>query len=176
MKKQKSILFSAFLFIVMLFSTNIFAQTSCCTTKKDEVKSSCCETKKDKSSCKTQTASKEKSTSGCTPSECRGAKTKFGEAKVISNLRADLIALKADMENSTKPSFNARSYDIHDIIGETDDESIQIIVKEVKIIEKAFKNKANYKMSNFELPESKAKQISYLKNRIGTLKKELSTI
>tara|TARA_Y100000385_G_scaffold280105_1_gene330716 strand:- start:1230 stop:1676 length:447 start_codon:yes stop_codon:yes gene_type:complete len=113
-------------------------------------------------------------TSGCTPSNCRGAKTKFGEAKVISELRLDLIDLKADMEKSKNPSFDSKWYDIHGIIGDSDSESLEIIVKEVQKIEKAFEEKLNHESGNFELPENKAKQITYLTERIEGLKKQLS--
>ena len=110
-------------------------------------------------------------TSGCTPSACRGAKTKFGEAKVISQLRLDLIDLKGEMETSKDPSFAERSYDINGIIGNTDAESIEIIINEVKIIEDEFAEKLNYEATAFELPDNKAKQIDFLSTRIQTLKK-----
>lgn len=108
-------------------------------------------------------------TPGCKPSSCRGAQTKFGEAKVISEVRADLIALKADMEKSVIPSFNERSYDIHNIIGESDEESIAIIVKEVKLIEAEFTIKLDSVFDEFTLPSSKAKQVKYLTGRIQQL-------
>ncbi len=126
-----------------------------------------------KSDCKIEVAAKNESTSGCSPSSCRGAKTKFGEAKVISNLRGDLIALKAAMENSSFPKFEARSYDIHGIVGENDDESLKIIVDELKIMEKDFSVKTTYSPVSFDLPKTKAKQIAYLENRIDILKKNL---
>lgn len=112
-------------------------------------------------------------TSGCTPSNCRGAKTKFGEAKVISDLRLNLIELKADMEQSKSPSFDAKSYDIHGIVGESDDESLEILVKEVKLVEEAFVQTLNHQPTEFVLPENKAKQISYLNTRIEVLQKLL---
>lgn len=122
------------------------------------------------SSCCAATA---ETTSGCTPSNCRGAQTKFGEAKIISDLRLNLIDLKADLEKSDNHSFDPRSYDIHGIIGETDDESIEIIVKEVKIIEEEITEKLDQKIASFELPENKAKQIQYLNGRITSLHKAL---
>ena len=70
------------------------------------------------------------STSGCTPSNCRGEKTKFGEAKVISNLRKDLIALKAKMENYKTHTFSNKAITVHGIVGESDEESITIIKNE----------------------------------------------
>ena len=126
-----------------------------------------CQSKKAKA-VKTATA-----TSGCTPSACRGAKTKFGEAKVISNLRSNLITLKADMEKSKSPSFDERSYDIHGIVGTSDDESLAIIANEVLLIEDAFAKKLNHQASEFTLPENKAKQVQYLSLRINELKKRL---
>ncbi len=113
------------------------------------------------------------STSGCSPTACRGAKTKFGEAKVISTLRLALIDLKAEMEKSLVPSFDVRSYDIHGIVGETDDESLDIIIKEVRIVEKEMSEKLNHNLATFHLPENKAKQIQYLNNRIKGLKAQL---
>lgn len=110
------------------------------------------------------------STSGCKPSSCRGAKTKFGEAKVISTLRTHLIALKAEMEASKTPKFEERSFDIHDIVGETDEESLGIIIREVKLMENDFSNKTSFRPLIFSLPENKAKQVKYLENRIAVLK------
>lgn len=111
--------------------------------------------------------SNSESTSGCAPSSCRGAQTKFGEAKVISSLRANLVQLKTAMEKSNSPKFNSRSYDIHGIVGDSDEESLQIIIREVQLIEKEFSNKTNFKPLKFTLPKSKAKQISYLNNRLS---------
>ncbi|WP_299554539.1 hypothetical protein [Seonamhaeicola sp.] len=151
----KSILYSACLASSMLLSTAAVAQSSCETTKV------CC----NKASAK--------ATSGCSPSECRGAKTKFGEAKVITELRQDLIALKADMEQSKQPMFDQRSYDVRGIIGASDDESIEIIVRELRVIEKAFADMLDYKAMAFKLPENKAKQVVYLSERIKSLKRLL---
>lgn len=162
MKLQlKAILLPVFLTLGMLFSTNAVAQSSCCGSENDK-KTNCKETTKD-----------DTATSGCLPSACRGAKTKHGEAKVISNLRLNLIALKAEMEKTKKVSFNKRAYDIHGIVGKTDNESIAIIIKEIKIIEKDFAKKLNYKINAFVLPENKAKQVSYLNSRIENIKKNL---
>jgi len=108
-------------------------------------------------------------TSGCTPSNCRGAKTKFGEAKVISDLRVDLIELKAELEKSETVAFDQRSYDIHGIVGDSDDESLEIIVEEVKIVEEEIIEKLDQQLAAFELPENKAKQIQYLHGRIESL-------
>lgn len=122
------------------------------------------------STCGTAAVETAETTSGCSPTSCRGAKTKFGEAKVISNLRLALIDLKADMEKSVVPSFASHAYDIHGIVGKTDDESLEIIINEVKIVEEEMVAKLNHKPSPFQLPENKAKQIQYLTNRIKGLK------
>ncbi|WP_272149678.1 hypothetical protein [Tenacibaculum aiptasiae] len=168
----KSIMLFSLFVIGMLFSTNAIAQSSCCGEKKsDEVTCTKDNTKNKKTSCKEVKATD--ATSGCTPSACRGAKTKFGEAKVITNLRKELIGLKANMEKSTKPKFDSRSYDIHGIVGKSDEESLQIIVKEVNIVERAFSEKLNYKMKGFTLPKNKAQQIVYLSERIASLNKLL---
>lgn len=138
--------------MALLIGTNAHAQ-SCCSKEK--------------------TPPAAQSTPGCKPSACRGAKTKYGEAKVITNLRESLIDVKAEMEQSSKPKFSARSYDIHDILGESDDESLKIIIREVKIMEKELKTKVSYNAGSFELPSSKAKQIQYLQTRIERMKKKV---
>lgn len=160
---SRKMLFMLPLVLGSFLGTDLMAQTSCCTKgKTSETAKACC-------SSKSSTAA----TSGCTPSACRGAKTKFGEAKVISNLRLSLIELKASMEKSTQPKFEARTYDIHGIIGNTDDESLAIIAKEVKLIETAFAKKKRYKTTRFTLPEQKAQQVRYLSTRIDQLKQAL---
>lgn len=112
-------------------------------------------------------------TSGCTPSNCRGATTKFGEAKVITELRTNLIELKAEMEKSESLKFDARSFDIHGIVGESDEESLDIIVKEVKIVEEELSEKLDFNPEAFELPDNSAKQVAYLDERIEELKELL---
>ncbi|MDY8134346.1 hypothetical protein [Aquimarina sp. 2201CG5-10] len=160
--------------IGMFLNTNAIAQSSDSSGKNHE-KTTCSKKHNDKSktTCATSATASDISTSGCSPSSCRGAKTKFGEAKIITTLRSNLIALKANMEKSKKINFEARSYDIHGIVGKTDEESLVIITKEVKIVEQAFSEKLNYKTPEFILPESKAKQVVYLTNRIEALKKLL---
>lgn len=113
--------------------------------------------------------SKDKATSGCSPSSCRGAKTKFGEAKVISELREKLIAIKANLEKSSDPVMSKRSYDIHDIVGETDEESLLILIRELKTIEGELSEKTNYKVEEFELPSNKARQVRYINERMDAL-------
>lgn len=160
--------------IDMLFSMNTYAQLSCCNGEKQN-KKICTTDLKDRkdSSCYGTTSKSDKAASGCQPSSCRGAKTKFGEAKVISNLRTSLVVVKAKMEKSKSPKFAPSSYDVHGIVGKTDEESLQIIVKELKLMEKEFSNKTPYKPLAFLLPENKAKQIKYLEDRIESLNKFL---
>ena len=155
--KLKHIISIAVFFAGLLFSPLANAQTNCCDTKKSEENSACCNT------------DKKEQTSGCTPSNCRGAQTKFGEAKVITSLRKELISLKARMEESQDPEFTARSYDIHGIVGESDEASIQIISGEVQLIEGEISKKMKRQFSSFTLPANKAKQVSYLSGRIKTL-------
>lgn len=157
---------SLFCLLTFLFSNVTQAQTACCSSKVSTPKS-CAPAKTT-----TKTAAKE-TTSGCNPSACRGAKTKFGEAKVISELRLSLIALKGEMETYDKVKFPQRSYDIHGIIGESDDESLAIIEKEVKIVEEQFVEKFNLKLATTNIPENKAKKVKYLSERIELFKNTL---
>ena len=118
------------------------------------------------SSCCSATAA----TSGCTPSNCRGATTKFGEAQVITDLRLNLIAIKAEMERSESPSFDPASYDIHGIVGASDDESLEIIATQLQIMESDISDKLAYEPSAWMIPDNKAKQVAYLGGRIQDLK------
>ena len=120
MKLNSQVLFvSISLIFSMLFSTNVVAQTSDQNSDKDSNSTSGCATVK----------------AGCsTDTSCRGAKTKFEEAKVITTLRSSLVFLKTEMEKSDSIAFNAKLYDVDNMVGESDDESLQIIVKEVKNI------------------------------------------
>ena len=164
----KKLLFAGSLLLGLLLSPDMYAQTACCSSSKQAQVA--CKKEGEKAAC----APSAKTTSGCTPSACRGAKTKFGEAKVISNLRLNLIALKADMEKSTDPEFEPRAYDIHGIVGESDDQSLQIISDEVQLIEEAFAQKMSFQpLASFDLPESKARQVRYLNDRIKELQKLL---
>lgn len=110
---------------------------------------------------------------GCTPSACRGAKTKFGEAKAISDLRLSLIALKSKMERHSTINFNPRSYDVHGIVGETDDQSLLIIKNEIEIIEKELIQKLNVQFPDNEFPTNKAKQVAALRAKLSILGKAL---
>ncbi|MEM7104703.1 MAG: hypothetical protein AAF502_16320 [Bacteroidota bacterium] len=145
-------------FFFLIAGQGMAQSTTCCTTSKDAEKKVCCT--KD---------SKQATTSGCTPSACRGAQTKFGEAKVISALREDLINLKAIMETYETINFDERTYSVHGIVGETDDESISIIADEVRIIEGSFSSLMQQRFEPFELPQNKARQVAYLKKRISSL-------
>ena len=146
----------------LFLSNNNYAQSTNC--KPGEAKSTACCTSKAKVA---------ESTSGCTPSNCRGAQTKFGEAKVITTLRGDLIALKANLETYETVDFEERIYSVHALVGETDEESLQIITKEVQLIERAFTENLNETLVSFELPEQKAKQVQYLQTRIQQLRQLL---
>lgn len=140
----KYILLASALLVGIIFTSRAFMSSSCCSTTSE-------------------------STSGCTPSSCRGAQTKFGEAKVITSLRADLISLKAEMEKSENPVFEERSYDIHGIVGDSDEESLQIIIDELEIIETAFEEKLDYTSDGLNLPDNNAGKVKYISERIGTL-------
>lgn len=111
----------------------------------------------------------EQKTPGCTPSACRGAQTKFGEAKVISDLRKQLIDLKSQLEVSVIHTFDERTYSVHGLLGETDEESLQIITKEVKIIENAFSKLMDTQFPAIDAAENKAKTVQALKLRIEQL-------
>ncbi|UTW63100.1 hypothetical protein KFE98_02790 [bacterium SCSIO 12741] len=152
---KKLVIATSLMGMGLLFTNGAQAQKACCASKSSK-------------------SEKAESTSGCNPSNCRGAQTKFGEAKVITSLRDDLIALKAEMEKSTDPKFDERSYTIHDIVGESDDESLKIIAREVQVVEKELSSKMKVKVDAFEMPEEKAQQVQYLKGRIEVLKKNFS--
>lgn len=146
------------LLFFLMMGNGIQAQSTCCGGEKH-----------DEATCTADHASEGESTVGCAPSSCRGEQTKFGEAKVLTDLRGNLISLKAAMEKSTKITFEKSTYDIHGIVGETDDESLEIIVKEVQSLESLFSQKFSTSFSKFTLPESKAKQVAYLSDRITGL-------
>lgn len=120
------------------------------------------------SSCDSKISIEEK-TPGCTPSACRGAQTKFGEAKVISELRKQLIDLKAKMEVSVTHAFEERTYSVHRLLGKTDEESLQIIAEEVKIIENAFLKAMDADFPVITATENRAKMVQALKLRIEQL-------
>ena len=106
---------------------------------------------------------------GCVPSSCRGGQTKFGEAKVITDLRSQLIIVKSRMKLSPAVEFSPRSYDQENIVGETDDESLAIIMEEVERIENEFYSKLGTSFQKFDPPNSKAKQARYIKKRLDYL-------
>lgn len=174
MKKQ--IFKSLFLAVLLCFIgfNSGFAQTASCCSKAKDTSTAACNTKEASAKTACCASAPKETTSGCTPSNCRGAKTKFGEAKVISDLREKLYALKADMEKSEKVKFPERSFSVHGIIGETDIESLNIIASEVKIIESAFEG-AEFELekTNFDADFSNAKKVSYLSDRITYLNSSL---
>ncbi|CAM1363330.1 exported hypothetical protein [Tenacibaculum litopenaei] len=133
-----------------------YAQSSCCATLPKETTMTATET-----------------TKGCSPSSCRGAKTKFGEAKVITQLRNQLLQIKTRLEQSKQPKFSQRSYDIHGIIGKNDTESLAIISREVAFIERELAQKTKQTIRTFELPKNKAQQVAYLKTRLHDIAKAL---
>ena len=81
--------------------------------------------------------------------------------------------LKLEMETYEKIKFPQKSYDIHGIVGESDDESLAIIEKEVKIVEAQFVEKFDLKLASSDIPENKAKKVKYLSERIELFKNTL---
>lgn len=148
-----------------------YAQKACCSKTSSE--KSCCKPgdKNSKACCSTTGISE--STSGCTPSNCRGAKTKFGEAKVISNLRLELIALKAKMENHDKLDFSESAISVHDIIGETDEQSLNIIAEHVSIIQSELITLTKRELPVTQWSENKAKKVQQLNEQIVAMKSVL---
>lgn len=116
---------------------------------------------------------KKEESEACNPTKCRGSQTKFGEAKVITELRSNLVELKKSMSTSAKAKFNTQPYNMNDIVGKTDDESLQIIIREIRSIESVFTDKLGKAFSPFSLPDNKAKQIKYLQDRIQGLQTSL---
>lgn len=188
------------LFVLGLFliggSGQVSAQTSCCASKKGATaeakacgtadktatteagKTACCASKSSGIAATLKglfvsNNDEAETTSGCNPSSCRGAKTKFGEAKAITDLRMKLIDLKADMETYKKVEFPERTYSVHGIVGETDEESLEIISTEVKLMETKFVEAFKLDIDEFAVPENKAKQVQYLAQRIDTFQKAL---
>ncbi len=151
---KKTFVLSFSIIALFLTGTSLSAQSTCCSKTKSD--SACAPEKEQRA--------------GCSPSSCRGEQTKFGEVKVITSLRKNLISLKAEMEKYTVTKFSQRSYSVHGLVGESDDESLNIIVTEVKLIEKELKNKLGKSLTAFSLPKGKAKQVKYLSKRIKGLK------
>lgn len=173
----KSVLFISLFFIG---SSNLFAQAACCsknsaaakkcTSEKATTTTSDAEAIGKAVACCTKTP--KETTSGCTPSNCRGAKTKFGEAKVITALRMKLIDLKATMETYEDVSFSERTYSVHGIVGDDDEQSLAIIENEVQLIENEFL--ANFELAaGSDIPKNKAKKVRYLSERIDSFQKVL---
>ena len=121
-------------------------------------------------SCSTTSTAKE-TTSGCTPSNCRGAKTKFGEAHVISNLRLNLVSLKAKLEGHSNYSFSENAISVHNIIGETDEHSLAIITDHVALIESEVLHITKSELQLVEWSDNKAIKVKQLDERIKALNK-----
>lgn len=121
----------------------------------------------DQKSCCTKNV--KETTSGCTPSNCRGAKTKFGEAKVITKLRQNLINLKAKMENYNAFEFSNKAITVHGIVGETDNESLDIISNHLTVIELEIYSLIKQEIPKVEPAKNKAVQVKQLGDRISTI-------
>jgi len=142
------------------------AQKACC-AKGSKASIACQEKSKATKAC--CSSDKKLTTSGCTPSNCRGAKTKFGEAKVISNLRLELVALKAKMETHKKLKFSDDAISVHNIIGETDEQSMVIVEKHVALITSEVTSLSNVKLPEIVWSDNKAIKVKQLNERITAL-------
>ncbi len=120
-----------------------------------------------------KTSDKKEESEACNSTKCRGSQTKFGEAKVITELRSSLVALRKNISTSSIAKFDISPYNMNDIVGKTDNESLQIIIREVKSIESVLADKLDKKFSPFSLPDNKARQIKYLQARIKGLQASL---
>lgn len=160
-----------FCFSMVLFIPQIsHAQKACCA--KGTSKSNCAkEASADVACC--STAGKKQTTSGCTPSNCRGAKTKYGEAKVISELRLNLIALKAKMEKHERLEFSQEAISVHDIIGDTDDQSLEIVTEQVALIQSEIMRLTDAELPDPELSTNKALKVKQLSDLIIAFDKVL---
>ncbi len=163
--------FPLFILILILGVASANAQASCCSSA-EKAKTACLTSSDNTSqgeqkSCCTKNVTE--TTSGCTPSNCRGFKTKFGEAKIISELRQNLIALKAKMENYKPYKFSNQAITVHGIVGETDDESLTIVSNHVAVIELEIYSFVNQEIPKTEQANSKAIQVQQLRHRISTL-------
>lgn len=148
-----------------------YAQTACCAKgSKEQMKCATADGDTKATASKACCAPSAKATtSGCTPSNCRGAKTKFGEAKVISELRLNLVALKAKMEKHEDHSFSAAAISVHDIIGASDEESLQIVAEQVSIIEPEILAVSSEQLPALTASDNKAIQVKHLRERITAL-------
>jgi len=153
--------------LILAFSLNSYAQTSCC-AKGNKTEIACKPNAKDKKAC-CSNAIKKETTSGCTPSNCRGAQTKFGEAKVISDLRQQLISLKSKMEEHKKYNFSAEAISIHDIIGETDAQSLDIIYQHLILIQSEIVEVFKSEVPALTLSNQKALKVQQLNQQIALL-------
>nr|WP_299344894.1 hypothetical protein [Allomuricauda sp.] len=114
--------------------------------------------------------SSEETTPGCQPSSCRGQQTKFKEAKVISDLRNELVHLKSRLQQE-KPSLKVSSGS--NLIGETDEESLKLIFDEVQFLQDAVSENLNLNLGKLEYSLNAAKTVQKLRERIEELTKLL---
>ena len=163
---MKSTKIFTFLSFLLFFTTAAFSQAKCCA--KGSKEAIACNAKATKAVACCATTNAKETTSGCTPSNCRGAKTKFGEAKVISELRLQLVALKAKME-SHNLNFSEQSISVHDIIGESDQESLEIVAEHLGMMEMEILSQTDNNLPVVEWSERKALKVKQLNDRITEL-------
>lgn len=85
---------------------------------------------------------------------CRPGNTKTSEAKVLTELRKELVAVKSSLGLSQEIE-----------VGKTDDESLQIMLTVVNALLK------EEGLAEVSSPESKAQTVSAIRNKIAELKK-----
>ncbi len=153
--------------------SHMYAQSSCCTSS-NKLEANC-ETNQNQSTAQNACCAKttEETTSGCTPSSCRGAQTKFGEAKVITDLRTKLVALKSKMETYKPHKFSNNAITMHGIVGESDEESLDIIYKHLMNMESEIYPSKKQKLPKKLQPKSKADRVKLLDQRITEASKLL---
>ncbi len=142
--------------IVLLFllvGSEMYSQSACSSDEKQE------------KTCATDQVTKSESTVGCKPSSCRGAQTKFSEAKVLTDLRNDLVSLKSTLHEG--------AIEMQDLVGESDTESLELMAREIQSLEAFFSTKFDTTFPRFVLPQNRAKQVSFLKGRLQGLQKLL---
>jgi hypothetical protein len=101
--------------------------------------------------------------SGCSPQTCGPENTKIGEAVILTELRKDLINLK-DLVKVNKGLIEVTEV----AIGTDDDESLQIMVKEIAKLNDLLNLKTvNYTGTNAEI-------VRHLRNNIIKLKNSLN--
>ncbi len=73
------------------------------------------------------------------------------------------------MENHPKYQFTNEAITVHDIVGETDDESLMIVSKHVTVIQSEILDQSKQKLPVIKDSENKAIQVKQLNNRIADL-------